>query len=183
MERFPISLNLKTHRVQGARAPSELLQGFYNFGHHRLSGDWTFQSWNQYILWKRNRSNTVQTAEGPFGFLIHVTDQAPTPPEKPTPFISCLLWKEDTLILSRLHLDFLSTHIKLLQFPNRPNYFKKIKLKASLTGALIDYSMQCSDFCHVYKGIVSHRLSVTLNTPQVRIWMNALFLTWIVVDK
>lgn len=35
--------------------------------------------------------------------------------------------------------------------------------------------MQCSEFCHVYKGIVSHRLSVTLtiavlNTP----WFNGL---------
>lgn len=30
-----------------------------------------------------------------------------------------------------------------------------MKIKASLTGALIDYFMQCSDFCHVYRGIVS----------------------------
>lgn len=46
---------------------------------------------------------------------------------------------------------------------NCPTYFKNRKIKASLTGALTDYFMQCSDFCHVYKGIVSYRLSVTLS--------------------
>lgn len=44
---------------------------------------------------------------------------------------------------------------------------RKLKIKGKVNGALIDYFMQCSDFCHVYKGIVSHRLSVTLNTPWI----------------
>lgn len=77
MIEIPISLDFKW-KTQGTErfTLSELLRGFLQFlGHHKLSGDWTFHSWDHYILWKINRSNTVQTAEGPFGFLFHVTDQ------------------------------------------------------------------------------------------------------------
>lgn len=63
------------HRVTESRSSRWTASGFYNLGHHRLGGDWTFHGWDQYIQRKRNCSGTVQTVEGPFGILIYDTDQ------------------------------------------------------------------------------------------------------------
>lgn len=57
------------HSLQRGLTLSELHQGFTISGHQQLAGGWTFHSSNQYIQWKINCSNTVQTAEGPFSFL------------------------------------------------------------------------------------------------------------------
>lgn len=126
------------HSLQRGLTLSELHQGFTILGHQQLAGGWTFHSSNQYIQWKINCSNAVQTVEGPFSFLTHVAGKGVIallvhlPSQNNTSLSSCSLWIETTeLWISP------PTHINLLQIQYCPNYFRNMKIKASLTGALI----------------------------------------------
>lgn len=113
-----LELQMK-HSLSRGLTLSELRQGFTILGHQQLAGDWTFHSWNQYIQWKINCSHTVQTAKGPFRFLIHVTGEGVitflvyTPSQNNTSLFSCSLWIEDNPTLSHLPLDFTSSPLTL----------------------------------------------------------------------
>lgn len=114
--------------------------GFYNLEHHKPGGDQTIHSWNWYILWKMNCTTTVQTADVPFNFVICQT--------------SVRGMDHD----SKIQPPPISHSHEIIAIPKTVQLtWKKGKFKWC-TNRLFH---AISDFCHVYKCIVSHRLSVT----------------------
>lgn len=142
------------NRVQRGLTLSKLPQGFTILGTTDFVATGHFTAEISTFWGKINFSDTVQTAEGPFGFLIYVTDRR---------VVSTLVQYTPALILMRT-------------VDRRQPYFVR------LTSGT-DYFMQCSDFCHVYKCYFDHcHFEPHTCGEWIGIWWKALFLTWIIVD-